>query len=103
MYTILDKAELLTFEEIKKKYDGKWVFMTNCEFSSDNALLHAIPRVVADKLFEGKKEGIYDIYSNKEVYGEEAAISLIDFDYLIKAITFLPKGGVVDEPSNVLI
>ena len=33
MYTILDKAELLTFAEVKAKYDGKWVFMTNCEFS----------------------------------------------------------------------
>ena len=71
MYTILDKVELLTFDEIKVKYDGKWVFMTNCEFSSPgNGLIRAIPRVTADKQLEGFDEGIYEVYNNRELYGE---------------------------------
>jgi hypothetical protein len=94
MYTILDKVELLTFEEIKNKYDGKWVFMTNCEFSLGSKLLRAIPRVIADKQFEGLDKGVYDAYNDKEQYGESVSYTLYDIEYLIKNITILSKEGV---------
>ena len=104
MYTILEKAEMLAFEEIGTKYDGKWVFMTNCELSPGNAPIRAIPRVIADKKLEGFRDGIYDVYKNKELYGETTDFSFYDIGSLIRAITFVPKeeaGGNVNDANNI--
>ena len=93
MYRVLDNAETLTREEIKAKYDGSWVFLTNCEFTQGSKLLHGIPRVIADKQYEGLDEGIYEIYDDKGLFGETTSYTLLDFDYLIKTISIVPKEG----------
>ena len=103
MYTILDKTEKLTYDEIKNKYDGKWVYLTNCEFSDSYALLFAIPRVIADKQFDGFDEGIYEIYKNKEVYGRTTDLTFYEIGCLIKSINFIPKDGHINAISNVHI
>ena len=103
MYTILDNVELLTYDEIKNRYDGKWVYMTNCEFSEGSMLIRAIPRVIADKQFDGFEDGIYKEYKNKELYGETINISFYEVGCLIKSISFIPKGGSTNEASNVLV
>ena len=103
MYTILDNAELLTFAEIKAKYDGKWVFMTNCEFSDGNGLIHAIPRVIADRKWENYNGGVYEVYKNKEIYGETTDVAFYDLGSFIGSITFVPKGGNAVEAGNVHI
>ena len=91
MYTILNSAENLTIEEIKAKYDGRWVFLTNCEFTVGSKLVHGIPRVIADKQYEGVDDGIYEIYDDKELFGESTSYTLLDFDYLIKTISLVSK------------
>ena len=101
MYTILDTADLLTFAEIKAEYDGKWVFMTNCEFSEGYYLERAIPRVIADTTLEGLDEGVYDIYKNKGIYGETTDFSFYDKSCLIKSISFV--GGSTNVTSNISI
>ena len=101
MYTILDNAELLTFDEIKAKYDGKWVFMTNCEFSDGNGLIHAIPRIVADKKWDSYDSGIYDVYDDKEIYGRSTSVTFYDLGSFIGSVTFVPKGGNAVEAGNV--
>ena len=101
MYTILDTAKKLTYDEIKKKYDGKWVYLTNCEFSDSYALLFAIPRVIADKQFEGFREGIYDIYNDKEVYGRTTDLTFYDISCLIKSINFIQKGDHTNAINNI--
>ena len=93
MYSILEDTEMLTREEINAKYDGKWVFLTNCEFTPGSKLIRGIPRVIADKQYDGVYEGVYTTYKDSEKYGETYGHNLLDFDYLIKNITFLPKGG----------
>ena len=104
MYKIIDKIELLTFEEIKVKYSGKWVFMTNCEFSSPgNGLIHAIPRVIADKKFEGYDDRIYDIYDDVNMYGETTHFSFYDVGSFIGSISFVTKGGNAIGISNVQV
>ena len=100
MYTILDNAEMLTREEIKANYDGKWVFLTNCEFTRGSRLIRGIPRVVADKQSEGVGEGVYDFYKDSELFGETYGLNLMHFDYLVKRISFLPKGGN-NESGNI--
>ena len=101
MYTILENAELLTFAEIKAKYDGKWVFMTNCEFSDGNGLIRAIPRVIADEQLEGYYEGIYDIYDDEELYGRTTDAPFYDRGSFLGSITFVQKGGNTVEAGNV--
>ena len=103
MYTILDKVELLSYDAIKNKYDGKWVYLSNCEFSEGSMLIRAIPRVIANKQFEGFDEGIYDVYKNKNLYGETISISFYEIGCLIKSINFIPKGSSNNEVSNVLV
>ena len=93
MYTLLDSAEMLTREEIDAKYDSKWVFLTNCEFTPGNMLIRGVPRLVADKQYEGVYEGVYDAFKDSGLYGETYGHNLRDLDYLIKSITLLPKGG----------
>ena len=93
MYNILDNAEMMTFEAIRAKYDGKWVFLTNCEFSEGNMLIRGTPRVIADKTFEGVDERIYDVYDDAQLFGETTDCQFIEYDYLIKSITFVQKGG----------
>ena len=102
MYNILDNTEVLTRQEINAQYDGKWVFLTNCEFTPGSTLICGIPRVIADKQAEGVDEGIYDIYKDTEQFGEIYGYNLLDFDYLIKNITLLPKGGN-DETGNIFV
>ena len=103
MYILLNNTELLTREEIKANYDGKWIFLTNCQFTSGSKLICGIPRVVADKQSEGVGEGVYDIFKDTEQFGETYGLNLIHFDYLVKRVTFLPKGGCADESGNIQI
>ena len=101
MYTILDNTEIMAREDINTKYDGKWVFLTNCEFTPGSKLIQGIPRVIADKQYEGVDEGVYETYDNKEIFGETYGHNLLNFDYLIKAISFVPKGGLADGTDNI--
>ena len=101
MYTILDKAELLTYDEIKAKYDGKWVFMTNCEFSDGNGLIRAIPRVIADRKWESSDTGIYTVYDDEKLYGETTSVPFYDLGSFIGSITFVPKGGNAVETGSI--
>ena len=89
MYTVLIEAEMLTREEINARHDGKWVFLTNCEFTQGSMLIRGIPRVIADKQSEGVDEGVYDAYKDSGQYGETYGYNLLDFDYLIKSISFV--------------
>jgi hypothetical protein len=102
MYKVLTNTEILTREEINAKYDGKWIFLTNCVFTPGSKLIRGIPRVIADKQSEGVDDGVYDVYKDGEQFGETYGYNLLDFDYLIKTIAFLPKAGS-DESNNIYV
>ena len=84
MYTILENTKMMTREEIAEEYNGKWVFLTNCEFTPGNKLICGIPRVITDKQADGVGDGIYEVYKNVEQYGETYGYNLLDFDYLYR-------------------
>ena len=102
MYTILDNTEMLTREEIDVRYDGKWVFLTNCEFTPGSGLIRGVPQLLADRQYEGVDDGVYDAYEDGGQFGETCGYNLLDFDYLIKSVTFLPK-GTNNETSDIYI
>jgi len=102
VYIVLDNTKMLTKEEIDANYDGKWVFLTNCEFTPGSKLIRGIPRVIADKQSDGVDDGIYDVYMDIEQFGESCGYNLLRFDYLIKNVVFLPKGSC-DEADNIYV
>jgi len=77
MYEIIDKDKRkeYTFEELQQKFDGKWLYLVNSEFSDENFLLYGIPVIIADSHYEGFDGGIYDEFGGDE-FGE-----VVDLDF----------------------
>ena len=77
MTTIIpqNKRKLCTYDQIKQLYDGKWIFLTNVEFSKGLKILKGTPAVLADRAFEDHSSGIYDELENGE-YGKTATTDL---------------------------
>ena len=64
MRKILKNPAYMTYEEILKKFAGKWVLVTNCVYSEYNQVVGGIPVAEADSAFEGQEDGFYDEYKN---------------------------------------
>ena len=61
MYSIIpekDRKEY-TYEQLKRQFDGKWLYLVNVVFSDGHGLLKAVPVVVADSELEGIDDDIY--------------------------------------------
>lgn len=76
MVDIIENPTMMTREEIKSAYDGKWVYVVNCEFTPGGRLVQGLPVVIADMQFEGVDTGLYDRYDTRE-YGENLSMSLL--------------------------
>jgi hypothetical protein len=77
MVTIIPENErrLLSYEEIKKEFDGKWVFLTHAELTQGLRIIRGIPTVLADKIYENAKSRIYDEFKKAE-YGQTTTTDL---------------------------
>ena len=60
-------------EEIRKTYNGKWVFMAHVKDSP----FSAVPVIIADKPYEGSESGIYTPFKENSRYGVTSYISLL--------------------------
>ena len=62
MHTLipLHERKLLTFDEIRAQYDGKWVLITHTEFNESRKPEKGMPTVIADVAFDGHESGVYD-------------------------------------------
>ncbi len=67
----------MTREEIRQKFDGKWVYIVKTNYDAHSLLLSGVPIVVADKPYDGLHDGVYEKYKQKE-YGGKVAYSLLD-------------------------
>jgi hypothetical protein len=85
MVQIIENPIMMTNEEIKAMYDGKWTYVVNCEFTPGRRLIRGRPVVVADMQFEDVASGIYDQYDAEE-YGEKLSNSLLDTFGLIPSV-----------------
>ena len=64
MRKILKNPTYMTYEEILKKFAGKWVLVTNCVYSEYNQVVGGFPVAEADSAFEGQEDGFYDEYKD---------------------------------------
>ena len=77
MVRIIETPVMMSREEMKTAFEGKWIYIVNCEFSLGDRLIRGIPVVVADMQFENVDSGIYDQYDAEE-YGEKLSKSFLD-------------------------
>ena len=86
MVQIIENPMVMTREEMKAAFDGKWIYVVNCEFSPGNRLIRGTPVVVADMQFEGVDSGIYDKYDD-EGYGDKLSKSFLDTFGLFRSVS----------------
>jgi hypothetical protein len=68
-----NERRAMSKEEIRKAFDGRWIFLTHIQ---DNPY-SAIPVIIADTPYEGSEEGIYQEYLSNDIYGTTGHTSLL--------------------------
>ena len=86
MVQIIENPVMMSYNEMKSAFDGKWIYVVNCEFTPGDRLIRGIPVIVADMQFEGVDTGIYDKYDSDE-YGATLSSSFLDTFGLIRSIS----------------
>ena len=62
----INNPAYMAADEIKALYNGKWVFITNANYTPHMRFLGGIPVVVADQIFEGQADGFYDEFDDQQ-------------------------------------
>ena len=86
MVQIIENPVVMSREEMKAAFDGKWVYVVNCQFSPGNRLIRGTPVVVADMQFEEVDSGIYNQYDAEE-YGDKLSKSFLDTFGLFRSVS----------------
>lgn len=88
MVDVIENPVMMTENEIEETYDGKWVYVVNCEFTPGDRLIRGMPVVVADMQFEDVDSGIYDRYDSEE-YGDSLSMSLLNSSLCIPSVSMV--------------
>ena len=75
-YRFLNHTEPLPANEIRRLYNGYWVFLVKAEFSEINELLSGIPVIIGVRAHDGASDGIYKKYMADE-YAPRADLNLL--------------------------
>jgi len=61
MYRVIPENErrYYTREEMKEKFDGKWLYLVNSEYTDRRRFIRAKVAVIADRRYEGREKGVY--------------------------------------------
>ena len=59
MYEVLENRQRMTREEIKKEFDGKWLYLVDLEGELGSPFVSAVPAIVSDEMYGGYDTGIY--------------------------------------------
>jgi hypothetical protein len=65
----------MTYDEMKRTYNEKWLYLANCEFDSYWGLISGIPVIVADSAYDGVPEGVYGQFFNDPKYAPRGDIT----------------------------
>ena len=68
-YKLLDHTEPLPIAEIRRLYDGYWVFIVKAKYTETGGIIEGIPVIIGAVPYDGARDGIYDKY-NSEEYAE---------------------------------
>ena len=65
-YKFLDHTEPIPDAEIRRLYDGYWVFIVKATFTETGGLIAGIPVIIGTVPYDGARDGIYDKYRSDE-------------------------------------
>ena len=74
-YKLLDHTEPVSMSEIRRLYEGYWVFIVKAKLTKTGGLIEGIPVVIGTVPYDGVEDGIYDKYRSDE-YIERVGKSL---------------------------
>jgi len=98
MRKLIENPVYMTYDEMEKEFDGKWILVTKCNFTQCHELLGGFPVVVADSIYEGQKDGFYDRFWTSEY---TPRIDL-DFDYdSVPTFHFFFDSDIQEDLSDV--
>jgi len=88
----------MMYNEIEKRFMGKWVLIVNCEYSDSGDFLGGIPVAVAESIFEGQEDGFYDEFKDQKY----APRTYRDFNYdnVPGFVNFFATAEMVGENAN---
>lgn len=76
MYEIIENPRIMTREEIRNQYTGKWVYVVKANITQHGELIEGMPVVLGEYQFDGVDEGIYEQWDTPE-YEERLSYMLI--------------------------
>ena len=85
-YLELNHTKPLTIDEIRKLYDGFWVFVVKAELTEERELIKGIPAVIGTMAYAGSEDDIYDKYDKPEYFPHDEVILLND--YFVSSLVF---------------
>ena len=89
-YRLLDHTEPMPIAEIKKLYEGYWVYLVKAkltkEFGGD--MVSGIPVIIGKTPFDGVEDGIYDKYKSDE-FNQRGDLNLLPNVGFISALRFV--------------
>ena len=65
-YRLLDHKEPIPMSEIRRLYDGFWVFITKAVFKETGGVIEGIPVIIGSVPYDGVEDGIYEKYKSDE-------------------------------------
>jgi hypothetical protein len=83
MYKVIENPKRMTFGEIEKQFNGKWVYIVDVEGKVFSPSETGRVAVVADDVYEGYKTGIYDEIDKKYPDGVATDLTLFSDGYFI--------------------
>ena len=95
MRKLIENPVYMTYEEMEREFDGKWIYITKCNYSPYRELLGGFPVVIADKIFEGQDDGLYDRYMTSE-YAPRTDRNFLDYEMMNLGVYMLntENGGI---------
>ena len=66
MRKIIENPKFMTYDEMEKEFDNKWILIANCEYGEFGKFLGGIPVAVADTPFEGQRDGFYNHFKDSK-------------------------------------
>jgi len=84
-YKLLDHTEPIPIDEIRRLYDGYWVFIVKAKLTETGGIIEGVPVVIGAVPYDGTEDGIYKKYRSDE-YVERCDISLRHSRHFISSL-----------------
>ena len=75
-YKFVNHSAPISEAEIRRLYDGYWVYIVKARFTETGGIVEGIPVIIGEAPHDGVEDGIYKQYKTSE-YTERVGLSLL--------------------------